>query len=209
MPRTYTADQYDRLTRAETWPIVLVELNYGSPIEYLSCSGSVTYDGDSYTEGGAELRRVEGGRAAEIAIRLNTSRVNLVETSGWINGTCKIYYIPGIPGETPTYTTADSFTLVDGLIDAVAMEDDRILVRVINKYLKGQLSPALHISTICNHIPGAGSVTEWEGEKLGNTSVINLTLNNYIRSYGEAYGTKLYNDYLRLDPNRRPYYYTP
>lgn len=196
MPRAYTADQYDRLTRKETRPIVLVRLEYGSPLERLSCSGEVTFDGEVYTAGGANLKRLQGGRAALIDIRATSERVGIVEESLWIGGLCQIYYIPGLPSETPTYTLQQGFLLVDGIIDGATLSDDRIQVNVINKYLKGQMSPVLHLSTICNHVPAAGSITEWEGEKLSNGSATDAILQNFISEYGDERGRYWYQQYL-------------
>jgi len=166
MPISLTTTQLSNIAAAATRPIYLVQLNHSGTLEYLSCSGAVTYDGQAYTAGGARLKGIRGARSATIEIKQTSTRIGEIQTSAWRGGVCKIYYIPALPTDTPTYTTADAILVFDGLIDISSAQGESLTIQAKNKYLTGVMAPVLTVNQICNHIPPPGTVTTWEGEKV-------------------------------------------
>lgn len=166
MPISLTAAQLERIHASATRPIYLIQLNHSGTVEYLSCSGAVTFNSQAYTAGGANLKAIRGARSATLTIKQTPARIGEIQSSVWRGGICKIYYIPGLPTDTPTYALADGILVLDGLIDTTSAQGSSITIQAKHKFLTGVMAPILTINQICNHIPPAGSVTDWEGERV-------------------------------------------
>lgn len=165
MPRPHTPTQLSKASATATRPIYLIRWKFGASVEYLSCSGDITYDGNSYVPG-INIRSMKIGVSASLSIPATAARVTDIQNSAYRGGLCEVWHIPAAPGDTLTFTTADSMLLLDGVLDTAKMSGESINVGAINKYLTGEMSPVFTFDQICNHIPPAGEVLDWEGEKL-------------------------------------------
>lgn len=166
MPRELTSTQLTNVNATATRPIYLVEWAHSGSTERLSSSGSITYDGNAYTAGGVLVRSISNGRSATITVPATAARAGQVADNDWRNGTCKVYCIPGAPGDSGTYAAAAGILLIDGVIDSSRLGRNTVNVQITSKYLVGVTTPVLTFDRICNHLPAPGSTIEWEGDSL-------------------------------------------
>jgi len=166
VPRDLTATQLANVNATVTKPIYLIEWEHSGSTERLSCSGDITYNGNAYSSGAVRLTSLTNDRGATIVVPATTTRVDQICGNDWRDGICKIYYIPGIPANSPedTYAAADGFLVLDGLINASRLSDKYVTVSAVSKYLQGEISPTLTYEMVANYMPAPGFRIEWEGE---------------------------------------------
>lgn len=171
MPRALTAWQLDNCDSATAKPICLMQLNHSGTVEYLSATGAVTYDGQLYTAGGFNINSIVDSRSATFTLAATPARMAEVTRSTYRRGICIIYYIPGVDGDTPTYTADKGVLMLDGRIDTSGVSDGLVTVVAMNKYLTGRLGPGYTFNQFCSHMPAPGSSIVWEGETVPFESV--------------------------------------
>lgn len=164
MPRELTAWQLANSEAENARPFVIVQLNHSGVVEYLSATGSVTYDGQLYTGGGFNIVSIVDSISATLTLAATPARVAEILDSKYRRGLCKIFYIPGLAGDTPTYTADKGILMLDGRIDTSSTSDGLVTVGAFNKYLTGRMGPGYNFNQFCNHMPAPGSSITWEGE---------------------------------------------
>ena len=164
MARTLTSTQQTNVTAAATRPIFLVKWTHSGATEYLSCSGSVTFDGQAYTAGGINIRQVEDSNTATLMLPATSTRIGEVTSGSWRGGTCVIYAIAAAPGDTPTYSASDGITVLDGIIESSKFANEQITVVAKNKYFIGALCPRYLVNDVSSQVPAVGSTFEFDGE---------------------------------------------
>lgn len=161
-----TAGQLSNVGGANTRPINIVSIEHSGSIELLSCSGELSYDGDTYAGGGINIRRIENNRSATLTLPATATRITESQNGTWRGGTCKIYAIPALPTDSNIFVLADGLLILDGVISTSSFATDRITVTVVHSNLDGNYTPRNLIDEACNHVPSPGSILTWEGENI-------------------------------------------
>lgn len=179
MPRTLTSDQLSNVLADAVWPIVLVQLNHSGTLEYLSCSGDVTYDSQAYTGGGCSVRSIVDSTSATLVLTPSPSRAEEIQSGVWRGGTCVIYYIPALPSDSSTFVAADGVLMLDGLIDTSSIKGEAHTITAKNKYLTGRMGPGYIVNEVASsaYLPAPGDSLEWEGETVSYEQWILTTRN--------------------------------
>lgn len=177
MTRTIDADQTAALSRRETRPIYLVDIEVDGQ-EYLCTNGTYTVNGNTYIGADVGITSIENWSAARIKLLVNPARVAQFVSQSWRYGTCAIYLLPStydpeiyqddyveddyaIQGEV----LADPILLIDGELTSAMMGSDKIEFTIANRVSVGKWLPGLRIAPpICNYLPKAGTVIVWEGD---------------------------------------------
>lgn len=164
MARTLTTTQSTNLELNASRPIFLVKWAWNGATEYLSCSGAVTFDGNTYTAGGVNIQSIEDSNQAILSLPFNTTRMSELTSSNWRGASCVIYAVPAAPGDTPTYSVGDELTLLDGIIESARFANETIQITAKNKYFTGVLAPRFVFNDISTTIPPVGKSYVWDDE---------------------------------------------
>lgn len=157
----FTADQVKNTLLTVTKPVYLVQLNHSGTVEYLSCSGSVTFDSQDYDAGGCNIRRLRLYESASIELSASATRIAEVQNYDWRGGICKVYYIPAASGDSLSFNAADAALLLDGVIDTSSFSGEKIKIEAVHKYTVGNMAPGLLFNHFCNHLPAIGESLDW------------------------------------------------
>lgn len=166
-----TVDQLDRMEQVVTRPIYLVQLNHSGTVEYLSCSGDITFDSQVYVAGGAAIATINNSESATIVVPNSVARLDQIQNNDWLDGICVIYYIPALPSDGDSFALGDALLMLDGIIDSSGLRGESVNIAVRHKWLTGNMSPIYTFDQFCNHIPPAGSTLEWDNETVVLDSV--------------------------------------
>lgn len=178
MPRTVTAWIYERLFNPATRPIYIAKVNHSGTVEYLSANGTLEYDGQTYTGGDMNVRSIKNSEAFRFMLTATPTRISETQRSTYRRGLAQLFFIPGLPDDSPSYTAAQGIMLVDGRIDTSAFSGEAVNVVAINKYLTGRMGPGYICNEVSSYIPAPGSSITVNGETvsyeqwLKTTSVI-------------------------------------
>jgi len=171
--RSLTSTQLSNLAAEQTRPIFLVEWAHSGTTEYLSCSGTVTYGGQTYYgAGGASpdiygvnITRLEGSKAAQLQMPATSTRITQVQNGSWRAQSCIIRAIPGLPGDSGTYSASpdEGILILDGIIETSALNGEVVTVTAKSKYYQGEIFPSFQLSDVASHIPAVGNAFEYNG----------------------------------------------
>jgi len=164
VPRSLTTDQQDNAELASTRPVHIVAWEHSGVEELLSCTGDITLSGQVYTAGGLKIGSILDGKSATITLPATSTRITEIQNNTWRGGTCKIYAIPSVPGDSGIYT--ESILQIDGVIQASNLQGETIRVSIIHTNLDGNYSPRDLLDDVSSHAPAAGTNILWEGDRL-------------------------------------------
>lgn len=162
MPRNLTPDFVDNTEATATRPLFVVKINHSGTEEYLSCIGAVTFDGDSYVAGGAEISGLSDSMAT-IRLPATSTRIGEVQDSDWRGGICVVYALYYDSMTDVVFAASDGVPIIDGLIDSSGFSGDFVTIVAKHKNLLGKNTPVLTFDDACNHMPVPGEVLTWEG----------------------------------------------
>lgn len=165
------------LSKKKTVPVYLVALGDGA--EYLSTKGTRVVDGVTYTGGDVGLSAMQDWSSATISLQPTAERVAWMLAGAWRNMACRISLLPGADFKTfsldyysPDYvfqgeSFGDPILLMPGRLTASRMSGDgRIEFTVVHRSSTARWAPPFRIGPPwCNHLPRAGEVIEWAGER--------------------------------------------
>jgi len=158
-----TSTEQTNVEAGATRPVYLVEWRFAASVEYLSCSGAITYDSQVYTEGGLKLISREDGKTATLSLPATSSRVAQIQANTWRGGICKITSILASTADGPTYALAVGHLVLDGVIEKASFSGEVITVIAKCKYYRGALVPRYVYDDVTS-TPAVGSTSTWESE---------------------------------------------
>jgi hypothetical protein len=161
-----TAGQLSNVGEVATRPINIMSIEHSGSEELLSCSGDLSYDGDTYTGGGVNIQRIENTRSATLTMPATATRITESQNGTWRGGTCKIYSIPALPTDSNIFAAADGVMVLDGVILTSSFVQDKIKLTIVHINLDGNYTPRNLIDEACNHVPSPGTILSWEGENI-------------------------------------------
>lgn len=171
--RSLSSGQLTNLAASQTRPIFIVEWQHSGSTEYISCSGDITYGGQVYVSansspnyGGVNISRIEGSKTATLTLPATSTRITEVQNGTWRQGTCIIRAIPGLPGDSGTYTSSpeQGILILDGIIESSSFSGEIITVQAKCKYYSGDIFPFLQLSEVANWIPAVGDAFEYNNQ---------------------------------------------
>ena len=159
MSRDLPLYQLQNASRVITSPLLLVLWAHSGTEERLSCSDTVTLDGETYS-GGIEVSNLVIGESATVVVDATAQRVFEVNAGAYRNQICKIYSISADPQQADAFESMDAVLALDGIISSSGFSESDGTVRasIVHKNLSNRLTPAMTISQVANHIPPAGTV---------------------------------------------------
>lgn len=183
MARNLTTTQSTNLEADATRPIFLVKWAWNGTTEYLSCSGAVTFDGNSYTAGGVNISSIEDSNQATLNLPSNTTRMTELLAGDWRGASCVIYAIPAAPGDTPTYSVGSELTILDGIIESARFSNGVIQITAKNKYFTGVLAPRFLVNDFSSTIPPVGKSYVWDSTTYDYTTWLasNTSIQKLVR----------------------------
>lgn len=177
MALTVNPTQALLLRQPVTRPVYLVELLFDAQ-EYLSTHAEVEVGGNLYLASDVSIENIEDWRQARLRLQPTIARTQQFLSQSWRNAPCKIYLQPTVfypqlvaPGYVQDgyalegLVADDPILLVDGEVTAME-KGDIITFTVENRISIGKWLPGIRIAApIFNHLPRAGQVFTWEGER--------------------------------------------
>ncbi len=178
MTRTVTPGQDTLLREPVTRPVFLVELLFGDQ-EYLSTNGDVTIDELLYVDYDVSLENIDDWKQARIRLQPTNERSQQFHSQQWRGAPCRVYLRPTVyypqlldPGYVEEgYAIEGTFgetpiLLVDGLLTSGEKTSQAVIYTVDNAVTVGRWLPGVRLSSpTFNHLPRAGTVFTWEGER--------------------------------------------
>lgn len=165
------------LSKKETIPIYLVELGDGS--EFLSTNGDRVVGGSTYIGGDLNLSAVNDWSTANISLAPTPERIAWMLSGAWRGIGCRISLFPG--AHFTTYSLdyysedylfqgdcfSDPILLMPGKLSGGRVSGDgRVEFNVVHVSRTARWAPPFRIGPPwCNHLPRAGEVITWAGER--------------------------------------------
>ena len=163
MSRIPSITQRTILASDATAPIYLIDIDLTGE-QHLSTNGTHLIDTTLYESGEVSLQSIDGFETARIFIPRTAERDAAILAGGWRGKECRIWLLPSEGGEEPTQ--GERILLLDGVLDA-AESLEWAEVTVVHRAFLARWAPWIRIAPpIANHLPPAGSVLEWEGERV-------------------------------------------
>lgn len=177
MARSVNPTQDLLLREPVTRPVYLIDILVDSQ-EYLSTHAEVEVNGNLYLESDATIENIDDWRQARIRLQPTVARTQQVLSQSWRYGYCRVYlqptvYLPQLldPGYVEEgyafegVVREEPILLVDGELTSME-KNDVIIFTVENRISIGRWLPGIRISApTFNHLPKAGQVFTWEGER--------------------------------------------
>ena len=166
MARTLPSNTDTATQAAITTPIYLVRLNLQSGDVRYSTRGDISYNGYTWLGNGVRIENLSptksGGVSGSISIPNTDLAWSAIVLGNDIRG--RDVDIRMVYSDTPSNN--DAVMVFSGVMDAVPVIDTRVVINVISEGIGTAFSPRLFCAPpLCNHMPAAGTVIEWSGER--------------------------------------------
>ncbi|WP_027949873.1 hypothetical protein [Haliea salexigens] len=162
-----TTSQLQNASQPATRPIYIVALEHSGVEELLSSSGDVVYDGQNFLAGGITVSGISNTRSATLTLPWSTTRMTEIQNGSYRGGSCKIWYIPGVPSDTDLIFDAEDGVLVmDGEIQSSRFSGDRVNITAAHISNSAVYSPRTTLDEVTSYAVAPGYQIKWEGEIL-------------------------------------------
>lgn len=165
MPADLTPEQLSASSAEITRPIYIVALEHAGVEELLSSSGDVVYDGQNYLAGGVTVSGISNTRAATLTLPWSTTRMTEIQNGSYRGGSCKIWYIPGVPSDADLiFDAEDGILIMDGEIRSSRFSGDTVTLSVTHINNGNVFTPRNTLKQVTSFSLPPGTLITWEGE---------------------------------------------
>lgn len=177
MARSVTVSQDELLRQPVTRPVFLIDILVDAQ-EHLSTNGDLVVGDTVYTASTVELVNIDDWRQAKIGLPSTPARTQQFLSQSWRSGACKVWLVPSVyaPFLIDDDYVEDDYALEGYVIDAPillvdgelteAEKGENIVFTVENRISIGRWLPGIRLAApVFNHLPKAGRVFVWEGER--------------------------------------------
>lgn len=176
--RQVDAAQQLMLSQPDTLPTYLIALGEGA--EFLSTNGDRVVGDVLYVGGDVGLSAMQDWSGATVTLMPSASRAAWMLSGEWRGLACDIYLLPGASFDIQVELDywdddyayqgeafADPILLMPGRLDSARISGNgRVEFGVVHRSRTAKWSPSFRIGPPwCNHLPRAGEVIEWAGER--------------------------------------------
>lgn len=160
-----TPTQIQNASQSATRPIYIVALEHAGVEELLSSSGDVVYDGQNFLAGGVTVSGISNTRAASLTLPWSATRITEIQNGSYRGGSCKIWYIPGVPSDMDLiFDAEDGILVMDGEIRTSRFSGDSINLAVTHRNSGNIFTPRNTLKQVTNFSLPPGTLITWEGE---------------------------------------------
>lgn len=164
--RELTSKQFRNVTADQTRPVNIIKWEHSGVIELLSCSGPITFEGEYYLPGGANLKNIKSGREATIEVFASQTRINECMSGAWKGRkACQIFNIPAVPTDGSAFEAVDGFLQLDGVIENSKLGKDIVTVQILHKGITQFKTPRLSYSELSTLIPPPKTILKYGGSE--------------------------------------------
>jgi len=164
--RVLTSEQLANATATSTRPVTLIAWEYSGALEYQSCSGNITFDGNNYIEGSCTVSGLKNSESAIITMPSDPVKLGQLVAFTWYRGACQIWVIPAVPYDGGVYTIDQGVLMLDGYLTRPKYANGKIVTEARHKNYDGNFTPRYMIDEVCSVMPPAGTVLAMASERV-------------------------------------------